>query len=187
MIKRLAFQRLQQIAKEHPDLTEKCRQQNNSEALNDIVKQEPNETVPSKILTKEELDRITTQLETPMNVNGNVKDEPLTMEEKFITEEKVRSVTLDLERSMSQIQIRSRALLIPVNDIMKGDRWYTDATNIDDAVQMRYRSISIGTGIGNDLNLLLFGKCCHTSMKHAVIFYDEVRVYKSLIKLRIEL
>lgn len=169
MIKRLAFQRLQQIAKEHPALTEKCRQENNSDALHDVVKQESNEISPSQLLSQEEITRIASQL------NGDVvKDEPLSTEEKLLTEEKVRSVSLDLERNMAQTRIRSRALLIPVNDIMKGDRWYTDVTNLDDAVQMRYRSISIGTGIGNDLNLLLFGKCCHTSMKHAVIFYDEV-------------
>ncbi|XP_063696723.1 PHD finger protein 12 [Culicoides brevitarsis] len=169
MIKRLAFQRFQQIAKEHPDLAEKCRQEQNSEALNELL-------VKQEVISEATQEQKSVEETSHKAVNGEkteIKEE--------IDEEKVRNVTLDLERKMMETQIRSRALLIPVNDIMRGDRWYTDTTNIDAAVQMRYRSISIGTGIGNDLNLLLFGKCCHTSVKHAVIFYDEVTRYFELL------
>lgn len=176
MIKRLAFQRLQQIAKKHPDVLENLEK--NPDAFNVIMKQEFDTTdSPSQILSDNDQNK-----NGSLDVNGDdVKNETLSMQNNILTETKIRDVSAYLEHNMSETKIRSRALLIPVNDIVNGNRWYTDIHNTNDAVQMRYRSMSIGTGIGNDLNLLLYGKCCHTSIKHATIFYDEVTRYFELL------
>uniref|UniRef100_A0A336N2C3 CSON011033 protein n=1 Tax=Culicoides sonorensis TaxID=179676 RepID=A0A336N2C3_CULSO len=175
MIKRLAFQRLQQIALEHPEAAKKCREEKSSDPLSEIINRD-DATIPKEEKTNSELN-----VESSVKVNGDTNSDlrSLTMDDK--SEEKIRSVSLDLERQMAQTQIRSRAVLIPVNDILNGDRWYTDVTNLEEAIHMRYRSISIGTGIGNDLNLLLHGKCCRASNKHAVIFYDEITRYYELL------
>lgn len=130
---------------------------------------------PSQLLTKDEIERISREFTSPQKPDDvsetTIKEE---IAEPKLTDEQVRMVTLDLEKAMAQTKIRTRAVLVPVNDIMKGERWYTDVSNTDDAIPMRYRSLSIGSGIGNNLNLLLYGKCCHVSTKHAIIFYDEV-------------
>lgn len=52
---------------------------------------------------------------------------------------------------------------------------------------MRYRSLSIGRGASNHLQLDAYGHCNNVSAKHAVIFYDEVnyRIYLNLKHLRL--
>lgn len=87
-----------------------------------------------------------------------------------------------LEKGISSV-VRCRAALTPITDIARGDKWYTDTGNdtINDAIPMRYRSLTIGAGPANDVILGLFGRCGRISTKHAVIFYDEVTRYYELL------
>lgn len=50
----------------------------------------------------------------------------------------------------------------------------TVSARFPEATAMRYRSISIGRGSSNDLELDRYGHCNFVSPKHAVIFFDEV-------------
>lgn len=45
----------------------------------------------------------------------------------------------------------------------------------DDSIFMRYRSITIGTGPGCDIQFNSSRKCSRLSPRHATIFYDEVQ------------
>lgn len=42
---------------------------------------------------------------------------------------------------------------------------------------MRYRNLTIGSGPGSDVQLRTVGQCTNISSNHAVIFYDDVRLY----------
>lgn len=60
------------------------------------------------------------------------------------------------------------------------DRWYTN-TILDGAIYMRTRSLTIGTGLGCDLQFQSVPKCCRLSPRHASIFYDETtKLYELL-------
>lgn len=50
----------------------------------------------------------------------------------------------------------------------------TVSARFPEATAMRYRSISIGKGSANEVELDRYGHCNFVSPKHAVIFYDEV-------------
>lgn len=45
---------------------------------------------------------------------------------------------------------------------------------MDGSVYMRFRSFSVGSGPGADLQLSQSGHCRQVSARHAVIFYDEI-------------
>uniref|UniRef100_A0A6M2DQJ2 PHD finger protein 12 n=1 Tax=Xenopsylla cheopis TaxID=163159 RepID=A0A6M2DQJ2_XENCH len=77
---------------------------------------------------------------------------------------------------------RTRAVLKCIKDIMDGNKWYSDNNRLSDkAVKMRYHTLTIGSGPGNDVELSLFGHCNHISPKHAIIFYDEVTRHFELL------
>lgn len=52
----------------------------------------------------------------------------------------------------------------------------TVSTRFPEAAAMRYRIINIGKGSANDVELDRYGHCNYVSPKHAVIFFDEVRL-----------
>lgn len=60
-----------------------------------------------------------------------------------------------------------------VNEYIRPHRWYTKKS-MHGSVFMRYRSLKIGTGPGNDLHLATIGHCTQVSDNHAIIFFDEV-------------
>lgn len=70
---------------------------------------------------------------------------------------------LKKEFDRSHLEIQARAVLTPLSS--RGLR-----------VKMKYRTLSIGTGADNDVCLSDYGYCNYVSPKHAVIFYDEVRM-----------
>lgn len=49
----------------------------------------------------------------------------------------------------------------------------TVSARFPEATAMRYRCITIGRGVANDLQLDRYGHCNYISAKHAVVFYDE--------------
>lgn len=91
--------------------------------------------------------------------------------------EKARALAERLAQPLRESRVRARAVLMPVDDILEGRRWFTRAS-MDGAVYMRYRQLTVGAGPGNDVPLRR-DACARVSGKHAVIFYDDVSVRTS--------
>lgn len=51
----------------------------------------------------------------------------------------------------------------------------TVSNRFPEAASMCYRTLTIGKGSANDVQLDRYGHCNFTHPKHAVIFYDEVK------------
>ena len=67
--------------------------------------------------------------------------------------------------------VRARAVICPV--FIKSPIGIRGSTN-GSAFAMCYRSLAIGVGSHNDMDLSLYGHCNFISASHAAIFYDEV-------------
>lgn len=189
-IRLLACQRLQHILNEYPDLIKNYQDKKSaSKTVKDLAKKEFQKkpiALPSQLLTKEDIAKITRTLSTneavevkqENNKKSSLAQKGYDLRQKPFNqrsdEEKAQTIALSLEKPIQQSKIRGRAVFTPVNDYLTGDVWFTAAPNMEKSVQMRYRSFQVGSGPGNDLNLTLFGKCAFLSPKHAVIFYDEV-------------
>ena len=93
---------------------------------------------------------------SPNNVNPSLKAV------KDVSQVKI-SDFLRKEFDRSHVEIQARAILTPLN-------------TKDLGVKMKYRTLSIGTGADNDVCLSSYGFCNYVSPKHAVIFYDEVKI-----------
>lgn len=50
----------------------------------------------------------------------------------------------------------------------------TVSARFPEAAAMRYRTVNVGKGAANDVELDRYGHCNYVSAKHAVIFFDEV-------------
>lgn len=61
-------------------------------------------------------------------------------------------------------------------------RLYTSAA-FDDAIFMRYRSITVGSGPGCDFQFASARKCARLSQQHATIFFDEVNFSQICLRL----
>lgn len=167
MIRRLAFQRLQQIATKH---TAGGLDSKSADNLLDILKKEQTNysILPSEVmLSKEQLERIAREFGNDIEIDDMKPPS---------------SFTLKSKEKYLRTKVRCRAVLAPVSDILRGQRWFTDTTlTCNKAIPMPYRSLTIGTGVAVDLNLNQYGQCCHVSTKHAIIFYDNVTKYFELI------
>lgn len=192
LIKMLAYQRLQQILEQRNDTSAKVPEK----VVIDTIK--PDESVktiplPSQLLTKEDIERIareftspkrdyTLQAESKHSLSSLVMPSPLKVEPKpndepraaiKAVQDKVVLLTKNLEQGLTNSAIRIRAVLTPVDVDLPGSSWF-DTPDLSRSVFMRYRSLSVGSGQGNDLPLTQFGSCQCISDKHATIFYDEV-------------
>lgn len=206
LIKRLAYQRLQQIALKQ---NEKCGMNgqttttttthtntnptnidiNNSSSIETVIKEEniDNETMSPNLVSKLDVEYVINESRQPVTrqIDNELGKEMVGNCNGFSVGifDDIKSFVpslIKLEPGISTV--RCRAALTPINDYMRGDKWYTDTTGVmNDAVPMRYRSLTIGTGPGNDVILGLYGKCGRISTKHAVIFYDEVTRYYELL------
>lgn len=183
LIKLLAFQRIQQIIDDHPNIIDKIKKE---KKINEIVKetcqkQKRNKIpLPSQLLTKEDIERIAKQFSSPQ------KEEKSEPETDFHNGDQMDEVKINtnvyhhhqaivkVENPLYESKIRTRASLTPVTDIMNGNRWYTQFS-MEGAVYMRYRTLTIGAGSGNDVDLRRVGHCSQNSKKHAIIFFDDVR------------
>lgn len=163
-IKLLAFQRLQQIVNENPNLVQKFQDKSTaSQTTAEIAKWDIHRfPIPVPNDGKDEIaaEQIIRMPDRPFHVKND--------------EEKAHSVALSLERSIKRSKIRSRAVMTFANDYLSGRIWFSIAPSLNLSVRMRYRSLAIGYGAENDLDLSRFGACAFVSPKHAVIFYDEV-------------
>lgn len=73
------------------------------------------------------------------------------------------------------LKIRARAVLFPVQPkIRNGNRDKMFSKPDTPLIPMFHRTLSIGLGVNNDVNLVKFGTCNYLSLNHACIFYDEV-------------
>jgi len=159
--------------------------------LNKPVRNVP---LPSQLLTKEDIERISREFTSPNN-DGRIDRSPspssnfndlentkIKLEDGIITngfddfrsnEEKAIEVANLLMEPMRDSKIRARAVLTPVGDILNGKRWFTKYSS-ENTVYMRYRSLTIGTSPGSHVQLRRISQCPYVSNKHATIFYDDV-------------
>nr|XP_022920413.1 PHD finger protein 12 isoform X2 [Onthophagus taurus] len=162
LLKLLAFQRIQQLlSAQNSDATSPNHHHLPflSPSLQAKLRHMP---LPSELLTPADIDRISRVFSSPKRRN------------------KPRS------------NLRARAMLCPViskyfynvrtSDVDSVDVRHdasfmgfrpTVSARFPEATAMRYRSINIGRGSANDLELDRYGHCNYVSPKHAVIFFDE--------------
>lgn len=199
VIKKLAFIQLQKILKESPDIVVKYQNESANNFIKAALSKEPVAIIlPSQLLSKEEIARISRQFDDSSStaesdenndsayagVSHPISPSPRLMPEcrvysnglENIQDDNVRALTIArrLEKPLRESKIRARAVLTPVGDILAGKKWYTNSYT-DDSIFMRYRSLVIGTGPNCDVQIKSLKKCARLSTHHATIFYDEVR------------
>lgn len=179
LIKLLAFQRLQEIVMENPNLLSK--KSNDSKSINEICKSSPimNMPLPSQLLSKEDIAKIAREFgsshsdfedENEFNSINSIKKESFNPESE---QERAQQFATNIQRKMKDSKIRARAVIVPVGDVFNdGTKWLTKYS-MEGSAYMRYRKLTIGTGPGNDLQLINNSHCTHISNKHAVIFFDD--------------
>nr|XP_029719204.1 PHD finger protein 12-like [Aedes albopictus] len=194
LIKILAYQRLQQIVSHGHEALHKASANVSSKKVREIMKSEKpvkSTPLPSQLLTKDDIERIAREFTSPrrdFNMLENVsaaaaavvspikeepKEENQADEVPQTNEQKVYLMAKNLEKHVTNIDIRVRAVITPVDVNMPGCSWF-ETPDISRSIYMRYRSLSIGSGQGNDVQLSRYGTCRFVSDKHATIFYDEV-------------
>lgn len=192
LIKMLAYQRLQQILEKRNEASVNVLKK----VIIDNIKSEEvvsRTPLPSQLLTKDDIERIAREFTSPkrdyaMQVENNHNHSPLVMPSSLnvkpktcddpraaikLIQTKVAHLTKNLELGLPNSAIRIRAVLTPVDVDQPESSWF-HAPDLSRSIFMRYRSLSIGSGQGNDLQLSQFGSCQCISDKHATIFYDEV-------------
>lgn len=191
LIKMLAYQRLHQIITQSNDKLHNGSVSISSENVRNIIKSEKSvksTTLPSQLLTKDDIERIAREFTSPRR-DGNILENnystaavtPIIEEPKEdqsektsqSNEQKIYLMSKKLEQHVTNIDIRVRAVITPVEVNKPGCSWF-EKPDLSRSIYMRYRSISIGTGQGNDVQLAKYGTCCFVSDKHATIFYDEI-------------
>lgn len=202
VIKRLALAQLQQILKESPEMVAKCQNDSASKAIKDALKAKPVKmTLPSQLLSKDDIARIAEQFTNGIEQQSDDENDGIDPAYAGVTHpippqpqlnnastayyyatgfehiqddnERAMAIAQRLEKPLRESRVRARAALVPVGDILAGKQWYTNS-HLDDSIFMRYRSLSIGTGPGCDLQMKTQRKCARLSTRHATIFYDEV-------------
>lgn len=199
VIKKLAFIQLQKILKESPDIVIKYQNESANKAIKAALSKEPiTIRLPSQLLSKEDIARISQQFDDPCStaesdensdrayagISRPIPPSPHLMPEcriysnglEHIQDDNERALAIvhRLEKPLRESKIRARAVLTPVGDILAGKKWYTNSYT-DDSIFMRYRSLVIGTGPNCDVQIRSLRKCARLSAHHATIFYDEVR------------
>ncbi|XP_021705145.1 LOW QUALITY PROTEIN: PHD finger protein 12 [Aedes aegypti] len=192
LIKILAYQRLQQIVSHSSEAMQNVSASLSSKKVREIMKSEkPVKSIPlpSQLLTKDDIERIAREFTSPRRdyntlesvsaaavvspIKEEPKDEPQSDEVPQTNEQKVYLMAKNLEKHVTNIDIRVRAVITPVDVNMPGCSWFENP-DLSRSIFMRYRSLSIGSGQGNDVQLSNYGNCRFVSDKHATIFYDEV-------------
>ncbi|XP_017781995.1 PREDICTED: PHD finger protein 12 [Nicrophorus vespilloides] len=174
VLKLLALQRIQQIlyTQQH---TEESYQlsaylsQAHSSSLQSVLRN-CNMPLPSQLLTAADIERIARVFSSPKKQRNSGNGSRI------------------IASGVSSL--RARAMLCPVVSKYFYNVRSSDGTEIrhdasfmgyrptvsarfPEALSMRYRSLSIGRGAANHLQLDRYGHCNNVSPKHAVIFFDE--------------
>lgn len=145
LIRQLAFRQLQEILYENPDLVQQYQEESTGKAILQALLNKPvrNVPLPSQLLTKEDIERISREFTSP-NKDGRIDRSPSPtnnindLENKTIkledcmmsngfddfrsNEEKAMEVANLLLEPMKDSKIRARAVLTPVGDILNGKR-----------------------------------------------------------------
>lgn len=153
LIKQLAFQQLQQILSENPEIIGKYQMKAANKAIKNALTIKPKKIIlPSQLLTKEDIARIAQDFLSPEKPNGKREDEnglhgdeaeqevkypvlpfqPPPADGIFYTNgvnhiqdelELSRAIAERLERPLHDSKIRARAVLTPVDDILRRERY----------------------------------------------------------------
>lgn len=176
LIKLLAFQRLQEILMENPNLLNK--KSNDLKSINEICKSSPimNMPLPSQLLSKEDIEKIAREFGSSQSDCEDDNQFNLIKKEIYYPEtvqEKAQHFATNIQLKMKDSKIRARAVIVPVDGILNDETKWLTKYSLDGSTFMRYRKLTIGTGPGNDLQLINNSHCTHISNKHAVIFFDD--------------
>ncbi|XP_037935607.1 PHD finger protein 12 [Teleopsis dalmanni] len=200
LIKKLAFQRVQQIIKEYPELVVQYQNRSASKKIREITKSSIDSKLPSEILAPEDVRGLAIMF-TGESSSLLLKDQAAMKEQalldidpvlgtaaaiaaaeqevqKYIPkiwtdEEKVYDIATRLQIKFVEAKIRARGVLTPLYDSLDDNLWFGNI-ELQSSFFMRYRSINIGFGSSTlDVNLSMYGSCRRISPKHATIFYDD--------------
>lgn len=148
LIKMLAFQRLQEILHDNPDLVYEYQRQSTAMAMRDALERPTKRSMPlpSQLLTRDDIERIAREFTSPSTSSGvdetaapapRFYDSPLMARKRAKLDEmynsngfdelrsdaeKVHEITLRLEAPIRESKIRARAVLVPVSDVLAGKR-----------------------------------------------------------------
>lgn len=206
LIKKLAFQRLQQLVQGHPEIVVQYQNRTASRKIRELQKSgaEDNDkmNLPSKILSPNDVRHLSIMftgetssilaqpnkvsddnspqlhpaLATAAAIAATDEEERNYVERERSDLEKASELSARLELKLLSTQIRTRAVLTPVNDILSDNLWFSNV-ELHTSFFMRYRILNVGYGesiaTGLDANLFLTGYCRRISSKHATIFFDE--------------
>lgn len=202
LIKKLAFQRLQQLVQDHPEIVMQYQNRTAARRIRELIEQQQQQQLlPSEILSPTDIRRLSIMftgetssiLAQPNSASENDvpqlhpalataaaivaadEDEKKYVPRERTQQEKAHEVAYRLELKLIRCKIRARAVLTPLGDILEDNRWFSNI-ELTSSYFMRYRSMHIGYGSGNgcvDVNLSLIGYCSRVSPKHATIFYDD--------------
>ncbi|KAI4454837.1 phd finger protein 12 [Holotrichia oblita] len=158
LVRLLAFQRIQQILTQSEPSN--CHLSSFiSNTLQNKLKHMP---LPSELLTPADIDRISRVFSSPKRKNrpkSNLRARAMLC--PVISKYFYNVRTSDVDA----VDVRHDASFMGYRP--------TVSARFPEATAMRYRSISIGKGSSNDLELDRYGHCNFVSPKHAVIFFDE--------------
>ncbi|KAJ6635399.1 PHD finger protein 12 [Pseudolycoriella hygida] len=203
LIKQLAFRQLQEILHDNPNLVRQYQEESTGRAILQALLNKPvrNVPLPSQLLTKEDIERISREFTSP-NKDAKADRSPspcnnidvydykkIKVEDGMMSNgfddfrsdaEKAMGIANLLLEPVRNSKIRARALLTPVGDILNGKRWFSKYSS-ENTVYMDRRSLTIGTSPGSNVQLRKISQCPFISNKHATIFYDDVtRTYELL-------
>lgn len=181
IIKKLAFQRLQQIITDNTDLVVQYQNRSAAKRIRELIREnEKTSTVlPSQILGPEDLHRLSLMFTEDKNLSDIDKYENYKPKLKTDTE-KTLEIAIRLEPQIARSQIRARAVITPLGNLLEEDNWFTKI-DLNQSIFMQYRSFSVGSGSSSNLCLDSVGRCRRVSPKHAAIFYDNLSKHYELI------
>lgn len=142
LIKLLAYQRLQEILRDNPDLVYEYQRQSTALAMREALERPAKRSMPlpSQLLTRDDIERIAREFTTPPSGSESLRsyfDSPLLARKRAKLDEmyrsngfdelhtdadKVHEITLRLEAPIRESKIRARAVLVPVSDVLSGKR-----------------------------------------------------------------
>uniref|UniRef100_A0A0K8V4X2 PHD finger protein 12 n=1 Tax=Bactrocera latifrons TaxID=174628 RepID=A0A0K8V4X2_BACLA len=199
LIKKLAFQRVQQLVQEHPEIVVQYQNRTAAKRIRELSHIDPPQVLPSQILSPEDVRRLsimfTGETSSILAQHQSDSDNDLPQlhpalataaaivaadeeEQKYKSRlrtdgEKAYEIATRLELKLLRCKVRARAVLTPLGDILEDNRWFSNV-ELHSSFFMRYRNMHIGSGQTSvDVNLSHIGHCCRISPKHATIFYDD--------------
>lgn len=181
IIKKLAFQRLQQIITDNTDLVVQYQNRSAAKRIRELIRdnEKAPTVLPSQILGPEDLHRLSIMFTEEKNQADIDKYENYKPKQKT-DQEKCVEIATRLEPQIARSQIRTRAVLTPLGNLLEEDKWFTKI-DLSESVYMKYRNFTVGSGSNNDLCLDSVGSCRRVCPKHAAIFYDDLSKHYELI------